>query len=345
MIEIGSGFSSLLTADVNRRFLGGALDFTCIEPFPRQFLRNGVPGITRLIVERVQDGVPARAARGSEPGDILVIDSSHVTKTGSDVNHIYFNVLPRLAPGVHVHIHDIFLPYDYPEQWVREGRSWNEQYILQAMLTHTRAWSILFSTRYAWWTLRDELAQTLGGTAIPGHSIWFTRTGPVDRRSPLIGRRPPGPEPGSESASPGSSAARRDEPPSGGPRATAQPLTFPTDAAWHGRRAPAAPTNSPPPLAHLVLTGPGAVRGNHYHRRGTEVALVLGPALVRVRDTDGLRDHEVAAGQAVRFTFPPGVPHAMLNTGSQPLIILSFNTEAHDPAHPDVVREVLIENA
>ena len=126
---------------------------------------------------------------------------------------------------------------------------------------------------------------------------------------------------------------------------TVEHLTFPTD----GRGLVVEPLRSDEFVAqrnaHLVLTVPGAIRGNHYHRRGTEVALVLGPALVRVRDADGLRDHELAPGQAVRFTFPPGVPHAMLNTGSQPLIILSFNTEAHDPAQPDVVREVLIENA
>jgi hypothetical protein len=180
MIEIGSGFSSLLTADVNRRYLGGTLDFTCIEPYPRQFLKDGVPGISRLIVERIQD-VPIETL-ALEAGDILFIDTSHVSKVGSDVNHLYFNVLPRLKPGVHVHIHDIFLPHDYPKQWVLEGRSWNEQYILQAMLTFTKAWTVLFSNRYAWWTLRDELAKALGGTAIPGHSIWLTRTDATDPR-------------------------------------------------------------------------------------------------------------------------------------------------------------------
>jgi hypothetical protein len=190
MIEIGSGFSSLLTADVNRRYLGGALDFTCIEPYPRQFLRDGVPGISRLIVERVQDVPVDRLAL--DAGDILFIDSSHVSKTGSDVNHLFFNVLPRLKPGVHVHVHDIFLPHDYHREWVLEGRSWNEQFLLQAMLTFTRAWKVLFSARYAWWAMRDELAEALGGKAIPGHSIWLTRTRAVDRRFPPIGGEEPG---------------------------------------------------------------------------------------------------------------------------------------------------------
>jgi UDP-2-acetamido-2,6-beta-L-arabino-hexul-4-ose reductase len=128
-------------------------------------------------------------------------------------------------------------------------------------------------------------------------------------------------------------------------RATVEPLDISTDARGlvvepMGPDGYAAQRN-----AHLVLTGPGHLRGNHYHRHGTEVALVLGPALVRLRDADGLRDYPIEPGQAVRFTLPPGVPHAMLNTGEAPMIILSFNTEAHDPAAPDVVREVLIDPA
>jgi dTDP-4-dehydrorhamnose 3,5-epimerase-like enzyme len=126
-------------------------------------------------------------------------------------------------------------------------------------------------------------------------------------------------------------------------RATVEPITFPTDArglVLEPLRAEEFPAQK---NAHLVLSVPGAVRGNHYHKVGAEVCVVLGPALVRVRDADGLRDYEIADGQAYRFTFPPGVPHAMLNTGDKPQAIISFNTEVHDPARPDVVREVLIE--
>lgn len=94
--------------------------------------------------------------------------------------------------------------------------------------------------------------------------------------------------------------------------------------------------------AHLVLTAPGCVRGNHFHERGTEVSVVLGPALVRVRDGEETRDFDLLKGEAFRFTFPPGVPHAMKNTGDAPMVIISFNTEVHDPGRPDVVREVLI---
>jgi uncharacterized RmlC-like cupin family protein len=126
-------------------------------------------------------------------------------------------------------------------------------------------------------------------------------------------------------------------------RATAEPLSFPTDARGLVLE-PLGPEQIPSQRnAHLVLTASGAVRGNHFHRVGTEVAVVLGPALVRYRDVDGRHDCAVEPGRAVRFVFPPGVPHAMLNTGTAPMVILSFNTEVHEPANPDVVREVLIE--
>jgi UDP-2-acetamido-2,6-beta-L-arabino-hexul-4-ose reductase len=96
--------------------------------------------------------------------------------------------------------------------------------------------------------------------------------------------------------------------------------------------------------AHLVLSEPGAIRGNHYHERGTEIAVVFGQCLVRVRLAEGVRDFIVPAGKAWRFVFPPGVPHAFKNTGEQAQLLVAFNTEVHDRAKPDVVREALIES-
>jgi UDP-2-acetamido-2,6-beta-L-arabino-hexul-4-ose reductase len=126
-------------------------------------------------------------------------------------------------------------------------------------------------------------------------------------------------------------------------RATVEPLTFPTDARGLVLEPLGSDEFPSQKNAHLVLTAPGGIRGNHYHERGTEVAVVLGPALVRVRDADGTRDHDIGEGRACRFTFPPGVPHAMRNTGSSTMVIISFNTQPHDPARPDVVRAELIE--
>lgn len=175
MIEIGSGFSSLLAADVNCRFLEGSMTFTCIEPYPRDFLRAGVPGISSLIERRVQD-VPLEVFDALEDGDILFIDSSHVSKTGSDVNHIYFKILPRLSAGVLIHVHDIFLPCDYPKSWVLEhGFSWNEQYLVQALLMNSDGLEVLFGCAYAQYCLPDLLREALGGELYGGGSLWLRK--------------------------------------------------------------------------------------------------------------------------------------------------------------------------
>ena len=108
IIEVGSGYSTLLIADVARRFLDGTTRITAIEPYPRPFLAKiGV----ELIEARVQD-VPPAVFDVLERGDVLFIDSSHVAKTCSDVNHLFFEILPRLKPGVRIHVHDVFLPAD-----------------------------------------------------------------------------------------------------------------------------------------------------------------------------------------------------------------------------------------
>jgi hypothetical protein len=71
-----------------------------------------------------------------EAGDVLFIDSTHVSKVGSDVNFLFLDVLPRLPPGVHVHVHDVFYPFEYPREWVLGGSGWNEAYLLRGLLTH-----------------------------------------------------------------------------------------------------------------------------------------------------------------------------------------------------------------
>ncbi len=94
---------------------------------------------------------------------------------------------------------------------------------------------------------------------------------------------------------------------------------------------------------HVVLSEPGSIRGNHYHQRSTEILVVMGPGLVRIREGGGLRDISVPEGQAVRFTIPPGVSHAIQNPGPQPMLLMSFGTQPHDRANPDTVPDVLIE--
>ena len=128
-----------------------------------------------------------------------------------------------------------------------------------------------------------------------------------------------------------------------GQRMTIEPLSFPTDARGLVLE-PIGPEDLPLQRnVHLTLTEPGGVRGNHYHERGTEVSVVLGPALARYLDGGEVRDLHVPEGRAYRFTIPPGVAHAFQNTGDRPMVLIGFNTAVHDRAAPDVVRAVLIE--
>lgn len=178
IIEVGSGYSSLLMGDVNHRFLGGGCEITCIEPYPRPFLERGIAGLSRVIVQPVQQ-VPLATFAALEAGDILFIDSSHVAKTGSDVNYLVFDVLPRLARGVRIHIHDIFLPHEYLYSWVvEENRSWNEQYLVRALLMYSNAFGVLFGCSYAFHRYPQLVRNALGlpgGHAFGGGSLWIER--------------------------------------------------------------------------------------------------------------------------------------------------------------------------
>ncbi len=177
MIEVGSGFSSLVTAKVNRELMGNQLNFSCIEPYPRQFLVDGVEGISKVIQEKVED-VDLSFFDRLGTGDILFIDSSHVAKAGSDVNYVFFEVLPRLKPGVLVHFHDIFLPDEYPKEWVLEqGRHWNEQYLLRAFLQFNNSFSVVWAAHFMGTRYTEAVQATfprypeLGG----GGSFWIRK--------------------------------------------------------------------------------------------------------------------------------------------------------------------------
>ena len=94
--------------------------------------------------------------------------------------------------------------------------------------------------------------------------------------------------------------------------------------------------------AHVVVSRPGVVRGNHYHLKGCETLVVCGPALIRIRDQHITEDITVPPATICRLTIPPGVAHAVKNTGSSDNLLVAFNTEPHDPDTPDVVADILI---
>jgi len=150
VVEVGSGHSSCLTLDTNDISFVGAIDCTFIEPYPQRLhslLKPGDRERINIIPQRVQD-VPLDVFRRLQANDVLFIDSTHVSKIGSDVNRLFFEVLPLLAEGVYIHIHDVFYPFEYPQEWaLGDGRAWNEQYVLRALLQNSDALEIvLFNT-------------------------------------------------------------------------------------------------------------------------------------------------------------------------------------------------------
>jgi len=174
IIEVGSGFSTAVAldeADVNRDLAG--LEITCIEPYPERLL-----GLLRssdqvtLVRHPVQE-VPLETFGGLASGDILFIDSSHVAKAGSDVAWLLLRVLPRLAPGVVVHIHDVFWPFTYRADWLAERRDWNEAYFLHAFLSGNAEWEIVLFASWLW-NEHPNLVPTRIAHEQPG-SIWLRR--------------------------------------------------------------------------------------------------------------------------------------------------------------------------
>ncbi|NLI82756.1 MAG: cupin domain-containing protein [Deltaproteobacteria bacterium] len=94
---------------------------------------------------------------------------------------------------------------------------------------------------------------------------------------------------------------------------------------------------------HLVLTEPGKIRGNHYHATGVEVIALIGPALASIREGGQTKEFRVSPGEVLRFVIPPGIPHAFKNTGQDVAVLVAFNSVPHDPAHPDTIPFVLME--
>lgn len=151
VIEIGSGNSTYLSAQAilkNEEETGHKAELTAIEPYPNEVLRSGFPGLSKLIRAKVED-IDLLEFHQLEENDILFIDSSHVLKIGNDVQYEYLEILPRLNKNVIVHFHDIFMPMEYPEYWVKERSIfWNEQYLLQAFLAFNTAFEVLWAGSY-----------------------------------------------------------------------------------------------------------------------------------------------------------------------------------------------------
>lgn len=167
VIEIGAGMSTRI-ADLalqRNRADGRPGDLICIEPFPQPRLTDNMPAIT-LMKQRVET-VPLETFDALDRNDILFIDSSHAAKFGSDVCFEFLEVLPRIKPGVWIHVHDIFFPHDYPVPWLVQRRlAFNEQYVLEAFLAFNRAFVPRLANHWLAREHHDEAA------ALAPEAVW-----------------------------------------------------------------------------------------------------------------------------------------------------------------------------
>lgn len=144
IVEIGSGNSTFVFRAAGR-YAGLDLGITSIDPNPRRDVESAAHTVLKQELE-VTDISHFAALR---PNDILFVDSSHEVRAGNDVIDVFFRILPALQRGVLIHFHDIFLPFDYPREWIEEfRREWSEQYLLQALITGTDAYEILWPGHY-----------------------------------------------------------------------------------------------------------------------------------------------------------------------------------------------------
>jgi predicted O-methyltransferase YrrM len=176
IIEIGCGYSTYLSAQAilkNEEESGFRAELIAIEPYPDEVLREGFPGLSRVIVEKAEN-VDVAEFNELKGNDILFIDSSHVLKIGNDVQYEYLELLPRLGKNVIVHVHDIFFPREYPREWVLNmHRFWNEQYLLQAFLAFNTAFEILWCGSYMHLNYPEKLEQAF--ISYNQETVWQTR--------------------------------------------------------------------------------------------------------------------------------------------------------------------------
>jgi predicted O-methyltransferase YrrM len=185
IVEVGSGFSSAAMLDVNDWFFGRKLQFTFIEPSPdrlNSLLSDGDKNSCNIVVNNVQH-LEQDVFQSLDENDFLFVDSSHVGKTGSDVLHLLFRILPSLQKGVIVHFHDILWPFEYPKSWLQEGRAWNETYFLRAFLEYNSAFEVLFFNSFMAMQCRDivssKIPRVLSPSSfdetIPNSSLWLRK--------------------------------------------------------------------------------------------------------------------------------------------------------------------------
>ena len=174
VIEVGSGFSTKL---MRRAITDGNLPtrIRSIDPDPRVDISRCADEHLKCPVEHSD---PVALADCLQPGDILFIDSSHMVQAGGDVPYLFLKIIPRLRPGVLIHIHDIYLPFEYPLEWVSVPCwNWSEQYLVQAFLYRNAEFETLWAGHYMWRMHREDVVRIIpcnGEAGLPS-SLWLKK--------------------------------------------------------------------------------------------------------------------------------------------------------------------------
>lgn len=182
LIELGSGASShvIAAAAAAGAADGHRFEHVIVDPHPFTASPLGAVAGAVLRPERVEDVDVEELTAELTAGDVLFVDTTHTVKTGGDVTRIVLELFPRLAPGVWVHLHDVFLPYEYPREWVVEDRrAWAEQYLLQAFLAFNETFEVMLPAHAVTRAAPDlitELVPSYAPGVQPG-AFWMRRTG------------------------------------------------------------------------------------------------------------------------------------------------------------------------
>jgi Methyltransferase domain len=178
IVELGSGQTTRVMAQACRENArdGSPAQLRAFDPFPTA-ADESLPGLTELTRTKAQD-VPEEVFTELQSGDVLFVDTTHTVKIASDVNHIVLRVLPLLAKGVIVHVHDIFMPYEYPRFFFADyGLYWAEQYLLQAFLAFNASFQVSCAVHAL---AREQGPRMMAAGALEpgetGSSFWITRS-------------------------------------------------------------------------------------------------------------------------------------------------------------------------
>jgi predicted O-methyltransferase YrrM len=181
VLELGAGFSTLVCAMAVRanRAEGHECTLTSCDPYANGAAASQVDGLDEIRPVAAEE-LSAEIFGELEAGDVLFIDSSHTVRIGGDVVHLLCEVIPQLSPGVIVHVHDVYLPYEYPREWMEQMRwYWAEQYLLQALLVGNARLEVLAGA-HAMWRSDPERLRTAIPNIDPEHppiSFWMRVTG------------------------------------------------------------------------------------------------------------------------------------------------------------------------